>query len=629
MHNDQSTALELSIYEGITLVRRTTVTGAVIKLGRSERSDIYIDDPAVGAMHAVVELRDPDEATLVDLGNEPRARVNGVAVDKARLKAGDEIALGRVRLVVERIGHPVAGRIANAIPLPPRFDFGDDNPFMVKPPTPGEREGAYEYRLVVQATPPTPAETDSAANGIAVTIRWGRSTLHVAHLGMEEAYYVGDDETVPVHFSIPAEKLNGLRRAPLAIDGAAVIWPGARGKVTDPGGAEHSLEAAQAAGRTRPCAELAGAELLPLVEGTSVEITFGDMTFELRGEKRGRKLAGWSLAALATGAAGYVAASFVAHTGLLGALALLAPPLGTTSDDAISDDQRYLISQYLDSAQEKEREHLEKQAREDSSAPTGERAGEGARGEEGKAGAHDAPVRNAKLAVKDTGGPPQLSSRHALLEEAANMGMVGLLNGLDGTVGAPVAAWGDHEASGHDDINAQGNMWGDAHGAAWGPGGLGLTGIGEGGGRLGHGIGLTNIGTIGGGFCHGCDGFGRSHGRLTKRHVAASPLVRSAPPAVSGRIPPEVIQRIVRINYGRFRACYESGLRSNPNLAGAVTVNFIINRDGQVSSVGGGGSLPDSAVVSCISNAFYGLTFPQPEGGIVTVSYSLSLTPGS
>jgi len=209
------------------------------------------------------------------------------------------------------------------------------------------------------------------------------------------------------------------------------------------------------------------------------------------------------------------------------------------------------------------------------------------------------------------------------------MGMVGLLNGLSGSVDAPLAAWGGIDASGHDDLDARGNMWGDSLGDAWGPGGLGLTGIGEGGGRSGRGIGLTNIGTLGGGFCVGCDGFGRNHARLPKRHVPSAPLVRTAPPSVSGRIPPEVIQRIVRMNYGRFRACYESGLRTNPNLEGSVTVNFIINRDGQISSVGGSGSLPDSGVISCISRAFYGLTFPQPEGGIVTVSYSLSLTPGS
>jgi len=56
---------------------------------------------------------------------------------------------------------------------------------------------------------------------------------------------------------------------------------------------------------------------------------------------------------------------------------------------------------------------------------------------------------------------------------------------------------------------------------------------------------------------------------------------------------------------------------------------FVIGRDGSVSNVGNGGSdLPDSGVVSCVLSAFYGLSFPQPEGGIVTVVYPIMLEPG-
>ncbi len=116
----------------------------------------------------------------------------------------------------------------------------------------------------------------------------------------------------------------------------------------------------------------------------------------------------------------------------------------------------------------------------------------------------------------------------------------------------------------------------------------------------------------------------------------ASPRPRGSPPKikmgsvqVSGRLPPEVIQRIVRQNFGRFRLCYENGLRSNPKLEGKVSVRFVIGRDGSVSNVGNGGSdLPDGGVVSCVVRAFYGLSFPQPEGGIVTVTYPILFKPG-
>jgi hypothetical protein len=123
-------------------------------------------------------------------------------------------------------------------------------------------------------------------------------------------------------------------------------------------------------------------------------------------------------------------------------------------------------------------------------------------------------------------------------------------------------------------------------------------------------------------------GFGSGGGRLGGgERGKAPPKVRMGGTNVTGRLPPEVIQRIVRQNFGRFRLCYENGLRNNPGLAGRVTVRFVIGTDGGVSTVSGSGDLPDSGVVSCVTRAFYGLNFPQPEGGIVTVSYPIVFSP--
>ncbi|MBW2459315.1 MAG: AgmX/PglI C-terminal domain-containing protein, partial [Deltaproteobacteria bacterium] len=141
--------------------------------------------------------------------------------------------------------------------------------------------------------------------------------------------------------------------------------------------------------------------------------------------------------------------------------------------------------------------------------------------------------------------------------------------------------------------------------------------------------GLGSIGTIGHGAGTGSgQGFGSGHGRLGRSHRSRPPRVRMGAVTVSGRLPPEVIQRIVRQNFGRFRLCYENGLRENPNLQGRVTVRFVIGRDGSISNVGGGGDMPNDGAISCVSRAFYGLSFPQPEGGVVTVSYPIVFTPG-
>ena len=108
----------------------------------------------------------------------------------------------------------------------------------------------------------------------------------------------------------------------------------------------------------------------------------------------------------------------------------------------------------------------------------------------------------------------------------------------------------------------------------------------------------------------------------------AGSSVRAGAVSVNGRLPTEVVQRVVRQNFGRFRLCYVGGLGANPGLQGRVTVKFVIDRDGTVTSTADGGSdLPDQGVVKCVVRAFGAVTFPPPEAGIVTVVYPLFFTP--
>jgi hypothetical protein len=97
-----------------------------------------------------------------------------------------------------------------------------------------------------------------------------------------------------------------------------------------------------------------------------------------------------------------------------------------------------------------------------------------------------------------------------------------------------------------------------------------------------------------------------------------------------GRLPPEVIQQIVRDEYARLRGCYEEGLRRDPNLTGRVATRFVIARDGSVSQVSDGGSdLPDPVALECIFDVFRTLKFPRPDGGIITVVYPIVFSPAS
>src|SRR6185503_8431470 len=109
-----------------------------------------------------------------------------------------------------------------------------------------------------------------------------------------------------------------------------------------------------------------------------------------------------------------------------------------------------------------------------------------------------------------------------------------------------------------------GNLWATDIGDTFGTG-LGLSGAGEGGGGNGEGIGMNGISGLGlNGTCSGVgctggpNGIGHGSGLVRGTHVAKGPQVRQPKDIeTNGHLPAEVFQRIVRMNAGRYRNCYE------------------------------------------------------------------------
>jgi outer membrane biosynthesis protein TonB len=133
---------------------------------------------------------------------------------------------------------------------------------------------------------------------------------------------------------------------------------------------------------------------------------------------------------------------------------------------------------------------------------------------------------------------------------------------------------------------------------------------------------------------HGLCAHGTAPADVTRAVLPEDPAdaggirVTSGPSQVRGRLPPEVIQHIVRQNYTEFRLCYENGLRIDRNLRGEVRVRFVIGRDGTVTNVTNDGSdIPDANVVACVMRGYEHLCFPKPEDGIVTVFYPINFSP--
>lgn len=496
-------------------------------------------------------------------------------------------------------------------------------------------EGSYTYALV-QSAPSVPSEEcEVAAAAVEIVIRWGATTLHVAHLAPPRAFHVGEASgKVPVDFELPADRL-GAARLPvlrLAADGSprVVLPAGAKGTatvsgqvvtLTDLAAGAHSASPAG----VEPSAEVAGALELPLRDSTRVRFEIGGIELEIASVQAGRKVTG--RLALDRRGLPFQALSAALHVGLLAAAAAFMPPSALASEDSLSRERMDDLRMILSTVAEREPDTAKDPPAQGADGPSDNHPGHAGPGDAGKVGSTTSKSRDGRAGIAGPADNASVQlSKAETLAMARSFGMIGVLSSMQDGSASPPSPWGD-VALGRDPRSANGALFGDNIAESSGSGGLTLSGVGEGGDSDGRGIGVDRNGMFGPGT--GLDRFGP--GRLTRppRHKPADLSMRPGDTEVKSRIPSDVIQRVVRMSFGRFRACYENGLRSNPGLAGRVAVRFVIGRDGAVMSASNGGSdLPDAGVVSCVVAGFRSLQFPQgDDASIATVVYPIVFSP--
>jgi TonB family protein len=328
----------------------------------------------------------------------------------------------------------------------------------------------------------------------------------------------------------------------------------------------------------------------------------------------------------------YVVLAAVVHGGLLGWAR--AAPAESSIDDGASQGQtlRDMIlaaerRASADAEVTRDGAGLSEGTLVDGHAGDGSRAG-GARapGQQGASGSPLSRASGKRFAASAAADAPTPAREAGDADFTATM--VGL---IAASARAPAAAFGADLASADDPLSSVGSMWAPSLGESFGSAALGLSGIGLGGGGEGEGIGLGTVGTLGHGAGEAGTGTGGAGARLIARgrtfKYNAGYRCYGCGVSVSGRLPPEIIQRIIRQNMGRIRLCYETALRKNPSLSGRVTTSFVIGRDGSVSSVRiSESTIGNRSVDDCVARAFSSMSFPQPEGGIVTVVYPIAMT---
>jgi hypothetical protein len=113
--------------------------------------------------------------------------------------------------------------------------------------------------------------------------------------------------------------------------------------------------------------------------------------------------------------------------------------------------------------------------------------------------------------------------------------------------------------------------------------------------------------------------------------AVSGPRISFGTTTVSAGLPPEVVLRITRQNFGRFRVAYERGLKRNKTLSGRIVVQFTIGPDGSVLTASEqGSSIADSDVIHDVVRSLVNLSFPTPAGGgPVLVTLPLDFSPAA
>jgi len=108
------------------------------------------------------------------------------------------------------------------------------------------------------------------------------------------------------------------------------------------------------------------------------------------------------------------------------------------------------------------------------------------------------------------------------------------------------------------------------------------------------------------------------------------PTVRTGTAEVRGALSSEVVRHVVLRHLNEVRFCYEQQLAQRPDLAGRVSVRFIVAASGAVQSAAiADSTLSNAAAEACIVSAFRRWTFPAPDGGgVVVVTYPVVLQNG-
>ena len=579
--------------------RQAHFSGASATIGRLSTADLRVADATASRLHARIDVGEDGVLTVADTGGAGGTRVNGDAIERAELKPGDRIELGRSVVTYLRSEEDeglvgvdeslssvfeaskeakqahleAARRVADRERSDPRKEV-TATAFDVAKPDLGETnaiEPAPIERIYVE--PESAVTPSNAALEVALLYNGGRFEL--AHFN-EGAVRIGKELEVPVE----GTQYEGRTLFERVESGWVVFVPNGEiwrpehggGKVTKPDLVPGFFREGDSVGA-------------PIGIRDSGSFTCGPIQLDYRLVPTARPLPIPWLSQVNFDFINLLLLSLLLHASAIIALSL-HPPRVQTLEDTLTKTPNRFVRLILQPKPKEEPKPEKKKA---------------------KSKAKSTQLKKSAPGEKKADDSKPKAAPTAADVAAADQAVESLFGGSSGTA-SEVLSTGNNELS-----NALGSI------SAVDPN-ANLVGLSnnEAVQRANSAVDLKRVATRGRSSDRNYGRKQRNLGQKKKLQIKMS----SAGSKIKGNLDKAVVERVVRRHRAQIKYCYELELMRTPGLEGKLVMQWVIGQDGKVRSAKSraeGTTLANEALTRCIVNKVRTWVFPSPKGGGVVI----------